>query len=75
MCNYIKIIIFHYAFFYQFVEKDGYNGFSLEVLDWNEKAIQFYDKFGGVNRSIGEKGLQSLRFKHGVIAKLGTENK
>jgi len=46
----------------QFVDGGDYNGFTLECLDWNTKAIQFYEKFGGTNMTSSSKATQSFRF-------------
>lgn len=57
------------------MDAGGYQGFTLEVLEWNTKAMQFYDKFGGTNLTLGDEGKESIRFKRDAIASLASTDK
>lgn len=45
------------------------------MLDSNTKAIKFYEAFGGVNLSIGENGVQSVKLKKAAIHRIFNTDK
>ncbi|XP_021961814.1 uncharacterized protein LOC110857532 [Folsomia candida] len=59
----------------RFALDNGCQGFTLEVLDSNTKAIKFYEAFGGVNLSIGENGVQSVKLKKAAIHRIFNTDK